>query len=63
MANRERQASFRATRLSDSGQSLTKVFHVKHFCPIRAENLTAPHTSFGVERSMIARILGAFGEL
>jgi hypothetical protein len=23
----------------------TKMFHVKHFCPVEAENLTNPHTS------------------
>jgi hypothetical protein len=26
----------------------TKMFHVKHFCPIEAENLTNPNTSDGV---------------
>jgi hypothetical protein len=63
LANRERKASFRAARLPESGQSLTKAFHVKHFRPVRPENLTTPHTCFGVERSMIACIAGAFGEL
>ena len=29
----------------DCALGRTKVFHVKHFCPIEAENLTNPHTS------------------
>src|SRR5450631_3346040 len=33
----------------------TKTFHVKHFCPVGAENLTRPHTLDGLERSGIAR--------
>jgi hypothetical protein len=29
------------------GQNLTKMFHVKHFCPVGAENLTRPLTCGG----------------
>jgi hypothetical protein len=38
------------------------MFHVKHFCPIRPQNLTRlPHTSGGLEADAMARKLDTFG--
>ena len=37
------------------------MFHVKHFCPVRPQNLTRPHTSGGLEADAMARKLDTFG--
>ena len=37
------------------GENLTKMFHVKHFRPIEAKNLTSAHTPGGLDSSGIAR--------
>jgi hypothetical protein len=36
------------------------MFHVKHFCPVRAGNLTSAHTPRGFETCGIARKIGIF---
>jgi hypothetical protein len=42
-----------------SGEAdLTKMFHVKHFCPIGAENLTRPKTAISSQSGKIVRFFG-----
>jgi hypothetical protein len=44
--------------MSDLARQPDKNVSRKHFCPIRAENLTRPHTSGGLWSSQIARKIG-----
>jgi hypothetical protein len=41
------------------GQNLTKMFHVKHFCPVGAKNLTRPKTATRLRFGKIDRSFGA----
>src|ERR1700730_5587928 len=41
--------------------NLTKMFHVKHFCPIEGRKYTRPHTTRGVRIGGIAQKIGLLG--
>jgi hypothetical protein len=61
------QGPFIAESLNPEAWKLTqiiqKMFHVKHFCPAGAENLTMPKTVGFARSGKIARLFGAITKL